>query len=169
MSWASRLSDMSSAPEMLLLEADPRDVSDAVWDWSEAGLTVRVVRGRKMPTVPRLFDEFAAALQFPWYFGENWSAFDECVADLEWLPPRAGYVVVITDARDVLATAPPNALEVLVTTLTDAWSELGTPTTRGEWWDRPGVPFHVVLGAGVGEAVATRQRWVAAGASVVAP
>jgi hypothetical protein len=154
---------------LLLLEADPRATGDAVWDWSAAGLTVRVVRGRKMRTVQGLFDEFAAALQFPWYFGDNWAAFDECVADLEWLPPRSGYVVVISDAREVLVTATATELGVLVTTLTDAWSGLGTPVTRGEWWDRPAVPFHVVLAVDAGDSAAVRERWVAAGASVVTP
>ena len=48
-------------------------------------LTVRTVRGRKIRTVGRLFDEMAAALQFPYYFGENWPAFDECLADIDWL------------------------------------------------------------------------------------
>jgi hypothetical protein len=43
----------------------------------DAGLTVRMTRGRKMRTVDGLFDEMAAALQFPCYFGANWDAFSE--------------------------------------------------------------------------------------------
>jgi hypothetical protein len=62
----------------------------AIYGWSETRLVVRTLRGVKMQTVQQLFDEFAAALQFPWYFGENWAAFDECLTDLAWLPPEAG-------------------------------------------------------------------------------
>src|SRR5262249_52404434 len=46
---------------------------------------VRVIRGRKSRTVRAFFDEVSAALQFPYYFGENWAAFDECITDLDWL------------------------------------------------------------------------------------
>ena len=38
---------------------------------SERGYTVRVVRAPKMRTTDALFDEFAAALQFPYYFRPN--------------------------------------------------------------------------------------------------
>jgi hypothetical protein len=34
--------------------------------------------------------EFAASFQFPYYFGENWPAFDECINDLSWLHHAAG-------------------------------------------------------------------------------
>jgi len=40
----------------------------------EADLAVRLVRGHKSRAVDGLFDEFAAALQFPYYFGANWAA-----------------------------------------------------------------------------------------------
>lgn len=47
-----------------------------------------------------MFDEFAAAFQFPYYFGGNWAAFDECMADLSWLPARA-YLTCIMSANEV--------------------------------------------------------------------
>lgn len=65
------------------------------------GLVPRVCRGRKMETVETLFDEFAAAFQFPYYFGENWAAFDECLADLDWLPADA-YLVCVSSAEQIL-------------------------------------------------------------------
>ncbi|NGY75562.1 hypothetical protein F6Y02_01625 [Bacillus megaterium] len=46
-------------------------------------------------------DEWAAALQFPDYFGENWAAFDECLNDLDWLPADR-YILFITDAHLIL-------------------------------------------------------------------
>ncbi|MGO4201462.1 barstar family protein [Rhodococcus sp. TAF43] len=51
-------------------------------DLRAAGRPVRHVRGRRMSTVPALFDEFAAALQFPYYFGRNKDAFDECLGEI---------------------------------------------------------------------------------------
>lgn len=64
---------------------------------------VRLVRAKNMSSAKALFSEFAAALQFPCYFGNNWNAFDECIADLEWLPAE-GYVVLIVDGASVLQT-----------------------------------------------------------------
>jgi Barstar (barnase inhibitor) len=63
-----------------------------------------------MRTVERLFDEMAAALQFPYYFGENWPAFAECLADMEWLPLAVGIVVLIYDTTEVLSDAHEAAL-----------------------------------------------------------
>lgn len=63
---------------------------------------VRTVRGTKMRSVDDLFDEFAAAFQFPGYFGQNWPAFDECMSDLEWLPAQ-GYIVMIYEAALLLS------------------------------------------------------------------
>lgn len=45
----------------------------------------RYLRGKKCIYLPSLFNEFSAALQFPYYFGENWDAFDECLNDLSWI------------------------------------------------------------------------------------
>ena len=71
------------------------------------GYLVRELRGSRMRTVPALFDEFAAAWQFPYYFGGNKDAFDECLRDLdEWVGPAAGYVVVLRDAAELLADVP---------------------------------------------------------------
>ena len=83
----------------LLLPGDQRTVASAVMGWAEAGLTVRVVRGRKMRNLPGLFDEFSAALQFPLYFGENEDAFDECIADLENLPAGEPASICFTKGR----------------------------------------------------------------------
>jgi hypothetical protein len=71
---------------LLLTRLEDRQMAEAVVGWREAGLTVRCVRGRKMSRLAGLMDEFSAALQFPYYFGENWSAFQECLGDMDWLP-----------------------------------------------------------------------------------
>lgn len=155
---------IDSAP-LLLLETDLGAASDAMSAWRDAGLTVRSVRGRKMRTVDRLFDEVAAALQFPHYFGENWPAFDECLSDMDWLPTESGIVIVILDANEVLRDSPDSELEVLVRLIERAADHYAQPIERGEWWDRPAVPFHVVLQTEQ-KTTALRGRWEGAGAAV---
>lgn len=148
----------------LLLEGDAQAVGSAVSGWVASGLTARVVRGRKMRTLAGLFDEFAAALQFPLYFGENEDAFNECIAELEALPAGGGYVVTITEPDQVLADEGAEALGWLVRSMEAAAEEWSQPVDLGEWWDRPAVPFHVVL-AGEHDAIElTTRRWSRAGA-----
>jgi hypothetical protein len=156
-----RLRAVESELHPLLFEGSNRAIASSVHWWAEVGLTVRVVRGRKMRSRTGLFDEFAAALQFPLYFGENADAFDECVRDLgDSLPAGRGYVIVITEPDQLLADARYEELAWVAGTLGDACEELARPAALGETRDRPGVPFHVVL-AGDREALGrAARRWV---------
>lgn len=68
---------------------------------------VRELRGAKMRTLAGVYDEFAAAFQFPYYFGANKDAFDECLRDLDdFVGPARGYLVVVRDADQLLADQP---------------------------------------------------------------
>lgn len=97
-----------------------------------------------MRTVTTMFDEFGAAMQFPYYFGENWPAFDECLTDLSWMPSKR-YALIISGAEEVLADEPLVELEVLRDVLARAGEAWAQPVSAGEAWDRPAVPFHVIL------------------------
>jgi hypothetical protein len=119
-----------------------------------------------MRTLHGVFDEFAAALQFPWYFGENVDAFDECLADLGWLPPHEGYVIVIIDPAEVLCQDDASALTWLVTSFARAAAEWARPVDLGEWWDRPEIPFHVVLQPTTEAGQAATLRWTGHGVVV---
>ena len=66
-----------------------------------SGATVRVVRGHRCVTKRALMHEWAAALQFPGYFGENWDAFEECLADRDGLTGEF-LVVILTSVDRVL-------------------------------------------------------------------
>src|SRR5438874_1571617 len=101
-----------SGPAIVLLESDVSSADRASCAWDDAGLTVRVVRGRKMRTVDSMFDEVAAALQFPWYFGENWPAFSECLSAMYWLRVEGGIAILILDAIEVLTDDVPVEMEV---------------------------------------------------------
>lgn len=106
-----------------------------------ASFKMTVIRGAKCKTSESLFTEFARALSFPDYFGHNWDAVEECLADLEWLPAR-GYVVIVTDAEQIL-TKNDEDYPTFIDILNDAgesWS-----SRRPEGAPQAGVPFHVVL------------------------
>ena len=104
-----------------------------------------------------VFDQFAASLQFPYYFGENWDAFNDCVTDLSWL--RADAVVVcVTDANRLLDAAPAEQLEKLAAVMDSATGRWNQPP-KGE----SAKPFHVVLQVAPGEEAALEKRMQAAG------
>jgi len=52
------------------------------------------LRGKRCKTEDSFFHEVSAAFQFPYYFGENWPAIDECLCDLEWLNAQKIFVVI---------------------------------------------------------------------------
>jgi RNAse (barnase) inhibitor barstar len=102
------------------------------------GFLLTVVRGGKCRSAAGLFAEFARALVFPDYFGHNWDALEECLADLEWLPAK-GYVLVFTDAELILPDDE-EEFATLVEVLNDAseaWAS-GQAGARAK-------PFHSVL------------------------
>jgi hypothetical protein len=102
----------------------------------------RVIRGHKARTTAALFDEFAAALQFPCYFGENWDAFDECLTDLKWLPGDA-YLLLVVRSVHLLDREPAGQLQRLVKILEHAGEEWGRSAAGPP--PRPPRAFHVLL------------------------
>lgn len=102
----------------------------------------KVIRGQKCKSVTGLFNEWAAALQFPDYFGENWDAFDECLNDLDWLPADK-YILFITNSHFILKRRTKD-FKVLIDTLKDAIQSW----TEGRYYDsfptKP-TPFHIIF------------------------
>ena len=73
-------------------------------------------------------DRTAAALGFPAWFGGNWDAFFDCLADLGWRPAQ-GYVLVFENTGDLRRHAP-ESLDTALAILADAatsWDERGKP------------------------------------------
>ena len=105
------------------------------------GFVRRVIRGSKCRSASGLFAEMAEALEFPDYFGHNWDALEECLADLEWLSGR-GYVLLFTNAELIL----PGDEEEFATFL-EVLSDAGESWASGQGGQhikRP-TPFHAVL------------------------
>lgn len=152
---------------LLVVEVEPPAAGAAVLAMWETGLIALVVRGRKMRTRDALYDELGAALQFPSYFGENWNAVHECISDLDWWPFGEGRVILVEDADQVLADSDEvDELEVMVRSFRRAHEEFAAPIAQGAWFDRPPIPFHVVLQVEPAVVPATHARWSAAGAKL---
>ncbi len=118
------------------------------------GYTLKIIKGAKCHTTSGLLNEFARALDFPDYFGHNWDALEECLADLEWLPAK-GYIVLITDAAQVLPDDE-DEYETLLEVLSDAgeaWGsgQAGTGAKRA-------TPFHMLFAVSEREK-SKRTRW----------
>lgn len=77
---------------------------------------VRLIRGTRCHTEPNLFGEFAAALQFPLYFGQNWDALVDCLSDIAQWVQAEQTALIIADADHLLLhddTLSVKAFEVL--------------------------------------------------------
>lgn len=100
---------------------------------------MRTIQGKKCRTPSGLFSEFARALALPDYFGHNWDALEECLADLEWLPAK-GYILLITDSHAVLPDD-----EAEYETLLEVLDDAGEAWSKGHTADGRRAPFHVVF------------------------
>lgn len=132
-------------PYLLVIEAETSKIIEFGWalEIQHPGKpVVRFLRGKKMSRLASLYDEFASALQFPDYFGENWNAFDECITDLSWLPADF-YVLIITEAHLLLADDSDDQLQALTSYLEGAGNEWATASS--EEFGHPATGFHVIF------------------------
>ncbi len=80
-------------------------------------------------------DRVSRALEFPAWFGGNWDALFDCLADLGWRP-APGYVVVLGHASG-LREAQPEVFDTALALMDDA---------AAAWRERD-VPFRVFVDA----------------------
>jgi RNAse (barnase) inhibitor barstar len=131
-------------PWILRLASEAIHPLETEWTLAEYGITARALNGAKMRTKGALFDEFASRLEFPSYFGHNWDALNECLADLSWLPGSA-YTVVIGQASFLLDNEKQNEFETFLRVIGYVAEEWSGPVDVGEFWDRPETPFHLLF------------------------
>lgn len=122
---------------------------------------IRRLRGKKCRSVHGFFDEVSAVLQFPYYFGENWNAFDECIVDLEWAQGSA-YLLLVEEA-DLLLADSDRDFGVLIDCLASANVGWLTPN-QFMARDRQPTPFHVLFQCDVANHDAFTARLARAGA-----
>lgn len=118
------------------------------------GFALKVIKGAKCQTIAGLLTECARALDFPDYFGHNWDALEECLADLEWLPAK-GYVLLVTDAGCVLPDDD-EEYETFLEILRDAGEAWGSG--QAGMGARRATPFHVLFAVSEQEK-AKRANW----------
>ena len=93
------------------------------------------IRGKRSTTCSGFLKEYSAAFQFPYYYGNNWSAWDECATDLSWL--MFDSVALIIDDYESLFVDEPDNERILA----DVEKELRY--IENYWQKRMFVPFYV--------------------------
>ena len=102
------------------------------------GAFVGWVRAKWSATEQDFFRELSASLRFPSYFGFNWNAADECLADLEWL--RFSRLLLIFDDFPAMfgqeeGNGKQECLDLVMKRLRFA----------DEYWTAQGVPFQALV------------------------
>lgn len=141
------------APYVHAVEGEVSDIYDfglSLENNAPLDVVVRFLRGNKMQKSDGLDDEFAAAMQFPWYYGGNWPAFDECLKDLSWMRAE-GYLLFIYHSERILTDEDPQQFSILVRILQEVGEEWSERAEGSEVWSHPPTPFHVVLHTNAGE------------------
>lgn len=136
-----RFQQVDSAPAVCL-RGSPEDADNFRLRLESHGATVRLLRGSRMKTVGALFGEFASALRLPGSAGGNWDALEECLTGFEGQAPQV-CVLIITEAAQLLASAPEDELETFLELVEDVSESWGKKVPAGERQDHPPVAFHV--------------------------
>lgn len=90
------------------------------------------VPGRQLTGKAAMLAALARALDFPDWFGFNWDALADCLADLSW---HDGGIALLIDQAGTPETAAPEDWRVLLDILAEA----------AHYWQTQGRPFAVLL------------------------
>lgn len=152
-------------PPLSVLVATPFEVANHLMAWTPAHpeWDVLRVRATKSHDDDQFFDELAAALQFPYYFGQNWDAVWDCITDLNWL--KGSSFLVVFDSAEILLSRSDRGFALLLKILADAhgvWHrETADFGTRG----RQPIAFQSVFACDPNSVDAFAARLKAAGAT----
>ena len=123
------------APAVQCLEMTPQAATALVTLATSLGLeAIRIDLGGCQDKAGFL-ERSAAALGFPAWFGDNWDAFYDCLADLSWRPGN-GWVLILENVHD-LRLAAPDVLDTALAIMGDA----------AVAWDERGLPLRVLVAA----------------------
>jgi RNAse (barnase) inhibitor barstar len=145
--------------------ADDAGIDALVEEWRRDGAFVAVVDGHGARTESDFFTAIAGALELPEWFGHNWDALDEVLADRSWLA-GSPHVLVLRHALWLLDDEPQERLKILVGVLGAAASGEPDPDDRGGGVDLAPPPLTVVLHAEPDDEDTLRRRYEAVGADL---
>ncbi len=82
----------------------------------------------KVRNKTKLLDAIGRAMQFPEWFGHNWDALLDCLADLGWIPAE-GYVVILEHCDGIHGHAEADFVQTLQVfeNAANEWREQGIP------------------------------------------
>ena len=95
------------------------------------------LRGMRCKTEGDFLIEVSASFQFPYYYGENWSAFDECIQDLEWI--KFSRIFVMFDDFSQSFCNQETIQSILQDRVIDCW------TRAIEYWESNGITVELWL------------------------
>jgi hypothetical protein len=120
----------------------PRPVAEVEAEAAEIAWRCVVLDGENVRDKACFLEKCERAYRFPPWFGHNWDALADCMADLGWLPPPApgsgGGILTVFEHGDDFARADLDAYD----TALEVWEEVA------EAWRRVGVPFTVLVRPG---------------------
>lgn len=145
--------------------ADDDGLDELVEERRGGGAYVGVIDGREARTEPAFFTAVAEALELPEWFGANWDALDEVLADRSWLV-GSEHVLVVRHALWLLEDEPQERLKILVEVLGAAASGEPDPDDRGSGVQLETAPLVVVLHAHPDDEDTLRRRYEGVGAEI---
>jgi RNAse (barnase) inhibitor barstar len=69
--------------------------------YKKEGYYVGIIDGKKCFDIKSFLNEIGIAFKFPDYYGQNLSAFDECINDLDWIIENK-YLLIIDNANSFI-------------------------------------------------------------------
>jgi RNAse (barnase) inhibitor barstar len=152
-------------PAICILTAPPFEMANYLMAWTPAHpeWDILRVRGTKSANEASFFDELAAALQFPYYFGENWNAVWDCITDLNWL--KGSSFLIVFDSADQLLADSDRGFQFLIEVLKDAHDRWHRETADFGPKGRQPIAFQSVFACDPSAVDALSQRLSAAGAT----
>ncbi|AZZ48674.1 hypothetical protein C5E02_05045 [Rathayibacter rathayi] len=142
-----------------LVRDTPHAADNLVLHYELRGFTSRLLRGLAMPDLPHVFDEFAAALQFPYYFDGNAKVFAECLSHLGHEDVGSGIFLAVMESEHLLRDRPEIETEVLAGSVQSAGRIWGDPIAEGRSRDRPAVPLIVTFFSEFDDLASVQDRW----------
>lgn len=152
-----QLLNSTTRPWFHVIAGKPESIADAlcVWEREALGNRIgRIVRGAKCQSPAELFDEWAAALQFPVTFGENWDAFADCMRDWSHVRDKSLIAIGVTQADQLLRDAAEKPQKTMAAALMMCAEDMNMPNRP-----RKPRPMHVIFQAPARHVESFLNRW----------